>query len=101
MISLSDLFAFLFVAGPLSMVVAFLAALVFVRGRHILFAWAIGLMVFVPGCAMGIAAFCFGPDAGNLCGLGGVFGTGPLGFALGAVVYIVMRRRLDRTRSPS
>jgi len=99
--SLSDVFEFLFIAGPLSMIVAFLAALVFVRGRHILFAWAIGLIAFVPGCAIGIGAFCVGPDAGNLCGLGGVFGTGPFGFALGVLVYIVLRRRLSRGRSPA
>jgi len=99
--SLSDLFAFLFVAGPLSMIIALLAALVLVRGRHILFAWAIGLIAFVPGCAIGIGAFCFGPDAGNLCGLGGVFGTGPLGFAVGALAYVVMRRRSSRGRLPA
>jgi hypothetical protein len=101
MISLSDLFAFLFVAGPLSMIVAFLAALVFVRGRHILSAWAIGLIAFMPGCAIGIGAFCFGPDAGNLCGLGGVLGTGPFGFAAGALAYIVVRRRSNRGGSPA
>ena len=101
MISPSDLFAFLFVAGPVSMIIAFLAALVFVRGRHILFAWAIGLIAFVPGCAIGIGAFCFAPDAGNLCGLGGVFGTGPFGFAGGALAYVVMRRRSSRSRLPA
>lgn len=39
-----------------------------------------GLVVagFLSGAALGIGYFCSSNEAGNLCGLGGVLGTGPL-----------------------
>ncbi|MEO5560702.1 MAG: hypothetical protein ABIO49_12385 [Dokdonella sp.] len=46
--------------------------------RFVAFAFLIGIAGFVVGTMVGIAAFCSFASAGNLCGLGGVFGVGPL-----------------------
>lgn len=50
---------------------------------------AIGFGAFIVGAGAGIAAFCSSADAGNLCGLGGVFGTGPFlsGICVGGYAY--------------
>jgi len=46
----------------------------------------------------GIAFFCsYSP--GNLCGLGGVFLSGPLAFGLALVVYLFFWARNSRTRN--
>ena len=39
------------------------------------------------GTMLGIVAACSPASAGNLCGLAGVFGIGPLTAALAMVVY--------------
>ena len=46
--------------------------------------WATG--GFFTGMLLGIALACAPADAGNLCGLVGVFGLGPLMAALGLAV---------------
>jgi hypothetical protein len=46
--------------------------------RHVLGAVVVGLAALVVGTGLGIAVFCASADSGNLCGLGGVFGSGPL-----------------------
>jgi hypothetical protein len=59
------------------------------RLRYVLVVLAIGVVAFVAGTALGIAAFCSDPSSGNLCGLGGVFGVGPLlsGLCMGGYAY--------------
>ncbi len=56
-----------------------------------------GLVFLVAGYALGVDRFCK-PNAGNLCGLAGVFGTGPLGFAAGSLGYALLFRWLRRTQ---
>ena len=46
--------------------------------RFVVLVLAVGIAAFVAGTAIGIAAFCSSASSGNLCGLGGVFGVGPL-----------------------
>ena len=55
-------------------------------GRYILGVGVVGAVAFVAGAAIGIAVFCAPDDAGNLCGLGGVFGLGPLLAGLGIAI---------------
>lgn len=57
--------------------------------RYALILAAVGAIAWVIGTAIGIAAFCSAAGAGNLCGLGGVFGAGPLvaGIAIGGYAY--------------
>lgn len=61
--------------------------------RYILVAVALGAVAFVTGTALGIAAFCSSGNSGNLCGLGGVFGVGPLlsGICIGGYGYFWLR----------
>lgn len=58
--------------------------------KYVLSAVVLGLVAFVIGTMLGIAAACLPADAGNLCGLVGIFGSGPLvaGFALLAFGYL-------------
>ena len=46
--------------------------------RYLLVVFAVGVASFAAGAAIGIALFCTNAGSGNLCGLGGVFGVGPL-----------------------
>jgi len=46
--------------------------------RFILRTLALGIATFIAGAAVGIAVFCSSASSGNLCGLGGIFGIGPL-----------------------
>lgn len=55
--------------------------------RFLVVAIAIGIATFVAGTAIGIAAFCSSASSGNLCGLGGVFGVGPLLSGLCVAAY--------------
>ena len=61
--------------------------------RYVLVVLAIGLVAFVAGTALGIAAFCTTASSGNLCGLGGVFGVGPLvsGLCISGYAYFWLR----------
>jgi len=47
-------------------------------GRYVLMSVVIGFAALFIGAALGIAVFCSSEKMGNLCGLGGVFGSGPL-----------------------
>lgn len=69
-------------------------------GIFVLAALAVGMFGFVVGSALGIAASCFGDDAGNLCGLAGIFGTGPITAALAMVIYAHYWYRRARGASP-
>jgi hypothetical protein len=58
-----------------------------------------GLGGFIVGTMLGIAFFCSAASAGNLCGLGGVFGVGPLAAGLCMGVYPLLK--LYARRDPS
>lgn len=51
------------------------------------------LPAFFTGMAAGIWLACSSPDSSNLCGLFGVFGTGPLlaGMAIWSCAYFLVR----------
>jgi hypothetical protein len=55
--------------------------------RYVLLALAVGAGAYVIGTIVGIAAACSSTSAGNLCGLVGVFGAGPLLAAVAIFVY--------------
>jgi hypothetical protein len=57
----------------------------------------VGLAAFVAGTVVGIGYFCAPADAGNLCGLGGIFGSGPL--IAGVAVAIHAFRWSKRARA--
>jgi hypothetical protein len=84
------------VAGLLSFPAALVAVVLLVRGWHIVIAFGVGLCCLVPGYMIGVDRFCSLEGAGNLCGLGAVFGTAPLGFAFGAAGYAALRRFCSR-----
>ena len=65
--------------------------------RYILMVFAIGIAGYVAGTALGIAAFCSSERSGNLCGLGGVFGAGPLlaGICIGVYGFFWLRSTRD------
>ena len=67
------------------------------RLRYILVVLAIGAVAFIGGSALGIAAFCSDASSGNLCGLGGLFGVGPMlaGVCIGGYAYSWLRRARD------
>jgi hypothetical protein len=65
----------------------------------LLAALGIGLIAFVVGMALGIFVTCFAEGAGNLCGLAGVFGTGPLLAAAAMIGYAHLWARSAR-RAP-
>ena len=46
--------------------------------RYAVMVFVVGALAFVVGAAIGISVFCSSDNTGNLCGLGGFFGTGPL-----------------------
>jgi hypothetical protein len=56
-------------------------------GRYVLGLGVVGAVAFIAGAALGIAVFCSSEDAGNLCGLGGIFGSGPLLAGVAIAVY--------------
>ena len=64
--------------------------------NRLLVAAGLGVIGFVAGTWLGIEYFCSPGDAGNLCGLGGVFGTGPLvaglGLMAGSILILKARR---------
>lgn len=55
--------------------------------RYVLSTLAAGAAGYVAGAAVGIAIACSSDGAGNLCGLAGVFGTGPLAAAIVMAIY--------------
>lgn len=61
--------------------------------RHVAVALGLAAVAFVVAGLAGVWVFCHGAGAGDLCGLGGVLGTGPLAAGLS---LILMDRRLRR-----
>ena len=51
------------------------------------FALGVGVLAYAAGAAIGIYAACSSPNPGNLCGLYGVFGSGPLLSGIALLVY--------------
>lgn len=55
--------------------------------RYLAVSLAVAMVAFVIGAMLGIVIACLPSNAGNLCGLVGIFGTGPLVSAVAMVVY--------------
>lgn len=60
--------------------------------RFVLVALAAGALGFFAGTALGIGVACFAANAGNLCGLMGVLGLGPLfsGVAMAVCAHVLV-----------
>jgi hypothetical protein len=67
--------------------------------RYLVVSLAVGAGGYAAGTAAGIAAACSSADAGNLCGLIGVFIVGPLLSAVAVLLYTHMWTRAAR-RAP-
>jgi hypothetical protein len=67
----------------------------------VLRALAVGAATFIAGAVVGVAVFCSSASSGNLCGLGGIFGTGPLvsGVCVGWYALVWLKR--SRHTAPS
>jgi len=108
---MNTLFSVLLSAGPL----AFLAALVAVPvcygicrnaadpqrptslAHYLLACMGVAAAAYCAGALIGIFAICSLPGAGNLCGLAGIFGAGPLFSAAAIFIYIYRwARRMRR-----
>jgi len=63
--------------------------------RRALLTAGIGVAGYIVGTGLGIAFFCSTASGGNLCGLGGVFGTGPFtaGLCMGGYAILTLRAR--------
>jgi len=57
-------------------------------------ALAVGAATFIAGAVVGVAVFCSSASSGNLCGLGGILGTGPLlcGVCVGWYALVWLKR---------
>lgn len=74
-------------------------------GRYVLGSVMIGIAALFAGTALGIAVFCWSEKMGNLCGLGGVFGSGPLLAGISLVIHACSRvlraSNADRGQGPA
>lgn len=61
--------------------------------RYLFTSLGVGAVAFIAGTLLGIFVSCSGAAAGNLCGLAGVFGTGPMA---AGVAIVLWARRLSR-----
>ncbi len=91
----------LMLIGPLALIASFAVALIYYLSyrdapepkRHpsvaafIAVALGLGAAAYLIGTTLGISAACSSVDAGNLCGLVGVFGAGPLLSAVAIILY--------------
>lgn len=68
-------------------------------GRYVLGSIVVGVAALFAGAALGIAVFCSSGKMGNLCGLGGVFGSGPLLAGIALAVH-ACRRVLGANQAP-
>lgn len=107
---MADVFNLLIKVGPVVLLLGLVAAIVlagfgFARrdedklswlGRYVLGLVVVGVVAFFAGAALGMAVFCSSEKMGNLCGLGGVFGTGP--FLAGMALAIYASRRIIEVR---
>jgi hypothetical protein len=87
--------------GPLALIGAFAAALIYYLSyrdageptrhrsvvRYVLVVFGLGVAAYLIGTIVGVAAACSSENAGNLCGLVGVFGAGPLLSAVAILLY--------------
>jgi len=64
-------------------------------------ALAVGAATFIAGAVAGVAVFCSSASSGNLCGLGGIFGTGPLLCGVSVGWYAVVWLKRSRHTVPS
>jgi hypothetical protein len=55
--------------------------------RYVLVALGVGASAYLVGTIIGISVACSSDNSGNLCGLAGVFGVGPLSSAVAIVLY--------------
>ena len=67
--------------------------------RYVLLTLVVGAVAFVVGTIVGTSVACSPANAGNLCGLAGVFGVGPLLSAVAIFFYARSRARNAR-RAP-
>lgn len=70
--------------------------------RYLFSSLGIGIVALMAGTLLGIAGACSGAGAGNLCGLAGVFGFGPLAAAVAIVAWAsrLTRRARGLRRAP-
>jgi hypothetical protein len=60
-------------------------------GRYVLGSAVVGIAALFAGTALGIAVFCWSENMSNLCGLGGVFGLGPLLAGISLAIHAYRR----------
>jgi hypothetical protein len=96
----NDVFRLAILLGLASVPIATLSVAVLARGRWsaIGMALALGIVCTVPGYMIGVSYFCLAEHAGNLCGLGAVFGTAPMGFSVGALGCVGLIRAFSRSQ---
>jgi len=100
-ICMNTLFSAVMSLGPMALLIALVSVPVYYLAyrnapepkqrrtlRHYLLGVsAAGILAYGVGAAAGIAVACFAAKAGNLCGLVGIFGLGPLFSAAAIVIY--------------
>jgi len=101
----ADVLNLLIKIGPVALLMGLIASIVlavfgFARrgddrarwlGRYVVGSVVIGIASFFAGAALGIAVFCSSGKMGNLCGLGGVFGSGPLLAGISLAIHAYRR----------
>jgi hypothetical protein len=109
----ADVVNLLIKTGPLVLFLGLVASIVlavvgFVRrsnnkarwlGSYVLGLAVTGAAASFIGTALGIAVFCSSEKMGNLCGLGGVFGSGPLLAGIALAIH-AHRRVLAASNAP-
>lgn len=87
--------------GPMALLAALIAVPVYfliyrrapepkqqvLAARYVLMTLTVGVAGFIVGAVAGILIACSPEDAGNLCGLAGIFGLGPFLAALAILFY--------------
>lgn len=86
-----------FVAGSLVAIACLVLQLLRPDKRQVLrmgfMVAGLGVVGFLAGTTIGMLFFCATASAGNLCGLGGIFGTGPLAAGIGMGASAVRQYR--------
>jgi hypothetical protein len=67
--------------------------------RYVLMTLVVGALAYLIGTIAGVWAACSSARAGNLCGLAGVLGVGPILSAIAVVIYAHFWAR-DARRAP-
>ena len=96
----NDLFWLAILLGLASVPIAAVSVALLARGSGSLIgmAFVLGILCAIPGYLVGVSYFCLAERTGNLCGLGAVFGTAPLGFSVGALGCALLSRALSRNQ---